>query len=95
MREQRCTTKLVSKHHKVIFSFSGRSCNKLEHDSKKHHHVYNKRKPTLYPMTTNENTKCHGHFVHPAKRSLVCVSLQVFVAMAWGIHPELQVHMED
>jgi hypothetical protein len=33
--------------------------------------------------------------VHPTKRSLVCVSLQVFVAMAWEIHPELQVHMED
>jgi hypothetical protein len=24
-----------------------------------------------------------------SKRSLVCVSLQVFVAMAWGNHPEL------
>lgn len=47
------------------FSFSGSSCNKLEHDSKKHvcltfsivHHIHNKRKPTLYLMTTNENTK--------------------------------------
>jgi hypothetical protein len=98
MRQQRCTTKSVSKCHKVIFfSFSGSSCNKPEHESKKHvcltfsivHHIYNKRIPTLYPMTTSENTKCHGHSVHPKKKSLVCVSLQVFVAMAWGIHPEL------
>jgi hypothetical protein len=81
----------------MIFSFAGSSCNELEHDSKKHvcltfsivHHISNKRKPTLYPMTPNEHTKCHGHSVHPTKRSLVCVSLQVFVARAWGNHPEL------
>jgi len=75
-----------------FFSFSGSSCNKLEHDSKKHvcltfsivHHIYNKRKPTLYPMTTNENTKCHGQFCTPYKNKFRVCELTGFCGNGLG-----------
>jgi hypothetical protein len=92
MRQQRCTTKSVSKCHKMIFSFSGSSCNKLEHDSKKHvcltfsivHHIYNQRKPNFVSDDYKWKHKMSWTFCTPYKKKLGVCELTGFCGNGLG-----------